>query len=326
MTSPNSPITTNYAQDLRHLDKIITRERETYELVTTNISHTDSQRPSEPSPCHNAIPASRERTRRPEDTRRFPAKDVEQHSILTSAFPLSDNFLALFFDRMPQEIRDLVYGFVQRGEPWVTEPLQDFVIQAPYIFVSGARTLPAKVSPYYPVPGRLSSNPSLSSSPPPPSLLLDRLGRDIAACFFAENRFWVRYRYTDALATFLSTPFALSEVVPGERMRRLGILLGPPESAEDSYGLDDEESEYPWDALFPEPKNGKCRMWRGQLERDFQSLGEACGVGQTCEIKVYLMDVYDWEGDGVEEWLGRWAESVNERGGRVSMSRLTGHT
>lgn len=334
MASLNSPNTITYAKDWRRLDKIASRERETYELVTTNMSNTDPHTRTEPVPQSNTTLVSTDRAFRVEGTREPPARDAVQDHLANTDFPPSppDDFLALFFSRLPQELRDLVYTFVHKQDCWAHQITKDIIIQPPYLFLFNARTTPSMVSPYSPIP------PHLCLSLPPPSRLLVRLVYEIAACFFTMHSFWARYRYTAALHTFLSTPFGSSGVVPGDCVRRLGVLLGPPESAEDSWRLDDEESEYPWEAIFPVPRNGKCGMWGRQLDVDFERLGRVFGRGgegwggrekenkswerEACDFKVYLMDGYSDEVSGVEAWLRRWAQGVNVRGGRVSTSRM----
>ncbi|KAL5375663.1 hypothetical protein DPSP01_011022 [Paraphaeosphaeria sporulosa] len=326
MSSFNPPSTRTYTKDQWRLDKIVNRERETYELVSTNMPHADSQVLA----GGRIALAPRCRASLLEDTHVPPAKDLKQDHRSKIDCPASapDDFLALFFSRLPQELRDLVYTFVHKWHNWPHQPTKDIIIQPPYLFLSHACTIPSKTSPYSPIP------PRLHLSPHPDSPLLARLLHDITASFFATHTFWARYRYTPALHAFLSTPFENSGVVPGDCLRRLGMLLGPPDSAEDSWGLDDEESEYGWERMFPAARNGRCAMWRGQLEGDFTGLGRVFGgdgggggVGdedgsrEAREVEVYLMDGYSGDISGVEAWLGEWVEGVNGRGGRVGTSR-----
>ena len=85
-------------------------------------------------------------------------------------------------------------------------------------------------------------------------------------------------------------------------------------------------AEFEWGALWPEARNGRCAMLRGQLETDFRELGDVLVAGgkgrkkgQECKVDVMLIDVYEGEKGGVVGWMGEWVESVRARGGKVRL-------
>ncbi|KAJ4305357.1 hypothetical protein N0V90_000888 [Kalmusia sp. IMI 367209] len=260
---------------LRELATIISRERETYEYMTTQMdphaNHPHSHNPH-----------------------------------------ISLQFLVLFFDILPQELRDMIYAYVIPSHTL-------FIIQPPLLFTLDDRNMFEKITPYslLPYPDRRLSSP-----------YLERLLHDLTTQFFSTNTFWTRYRYTAALHTFLTTPFAGSTCFAAQHVRNLNILLAPPESAEDSGGLDSEEAEYEWEALFPVVKNGKCKMWKAQLKGDLRAFEEILvgvqrvGEGKACKLDVILMDLSDSEKGkegNVEEWLSMWIADLNKRGGKVRL-------
>ncbi|KAL5411926.1 hypothetical protein PMIN06_003854 [Paraphaeosphaeria minitans] len=99
MASLIPPGTNIYAKNWRRLNKIINRERETYELVTTNMTNMDPHLCPELVAPPNTTLGATGRAIRTEGTRRPSGKEPEQQqpantgSISTTDSPITD-FLA----------------------------------------------------------------------------------------------------------------------------------------------------------------------------------------------------------------------------------------
>lgn len=106
--------------------------------------------------------------------------------------------------------------------------------------------------------------------------------------------------------------------IPAHHLRRLTILLAPPESPEDDYWY--EESWVDWKHVFAEQANERGRLWKENLERDFEKIVVWLREGRECKVTVVVMGVYNEEknggkGGGVLGWLEGVKRRAKEDGG-----------
>ncbi|KAH8730665.1 hypothetical protein GQ44DRAFT_415344 [Phaeosphaeriaceae sp. PMI808] len=234
---------------------------------------------------------------------------------------LSPSLLILFFERLPQELRDRIYGFV------VSYPRDIFILQPP--------TLIFRYETLHPVaPFKFLPKIPLHSLPTNIVFYVDDLFHGLVARFFATNRFYTRYRYTSDLYALLTNPFLPSSCIPAQHFRRLTIGVAPPESAEDDMGgegLLDEEADVEWHGLFPSPRTSRGRMWRETLEADFALLGdtfvrsgrdavESARANRHWEVGVFLEHQGWTDSVPIRNWMEVWMNDVRNQGGHIRIT------
>lgn len=206
-------------------------------------------------------------------------------------------FLHAFLAKLPQEIRDIVYAYIigYTSSTYTIQPHSLFFRQNIYLPTTPIHIIPA----------------TLTSLRHPIAVVIIR---EIAIHLLSLNTFFLRYRYDSRILDTLSTDTKRIGCVPGQFLRKLQVMIRPPESAEDE-SHDDEEIEFQWRCLFPKPKNAKCAALRHQLEDDLKALTQV--VGEKCHVEVlvfvdYYYDELVGEKGVMKEWLvgtaRKWAK------------------
>lgn len=201
---------------------------------------------------------------------------------------LSPRFLRLFHEMLPQELRDLVYAHIigPQSATWTIQPHGLY-----FRFDRRIADIPTPIIPR-----------SLQVSP---QTIFATVRREIATYFFAMNITLLRYRYDSTTLDLLTTVCRHTGCRPAQYIKRLQIFFCPPESAEDDMFCD-EEAEFDWHHLFPQPHNVRSLAQRRQLEKDLHEIG--LHSNKECDTEfIFMISKQDWEAslgpNGMDEWL-----------------------
>jgi hypothetical protein len=252
-------------------ERLLAWERATYETVET---------------CH-----SEDQAHSPHHSFNLPVKAVEP--------PLRPSFLRLFHERLPQELRDLVYAHIlgfKRGSTWTIQQNGLYFRFDPRI----APRFPTRIIP-----------PSLDETSRDP--IFQTVREELFAYFVSNNNILLRYRYDSTTLGILTKP--LCKHATGGRtsrpnqysIKRLQILICPPESPEDDMFCD-EDAEFEWHHMFPEPKNARSLAHRRQLETDLGEIRMHISSLKNCDAEfTFMISEDEWKAslgkNGMDEWL-----------------------
>lgn len=202
--------------------------------------------------------------------------------------PLSSDFLRLFHEKLPQELRDLVYSHILGPESatWTIQPHGLY-----FRFDRRIADIPAHIIPR-----------SLEVSRHP---IFSTISRELATFFFAKNIILLRYRYDSTTLDILTRLCKHTGCRPVQHAKRLQIFFLPPESAEDDLYCD-EDAEFEWHHIFPRPKNVRSLAQRRQLETDLHEIGVHVNKDYDLEF-FFMISEEEWQASlgpsGMNEWL-----------------------
>lgn len=202
--------------------------------------------------------------------------------------PLSPDFLRLFHEMLPQELRDLVYSHIlgRESATWTVQPHGLYFRFDRRIADISTRIIPR----------------SLETSRHP---IFSTVRRELATYFFATNVIILRYRYDSTTLDILTRLCNHTGCRPVRYAKRLQIFFCPPESAEDDLYCD-EDAEFDWHHIFPRPKNVRSLAQRRQLETDLQEIGHHVSEDYEKEF-VFMISEQEWQAslgrNGMDEWL-----------------------
>lgn len=210
----------------------------------------------------------------------------------------SPEFLRLFHEMLPQELRDLIYSHILERESatWTMQP------QGLYFrFDRRIADIPARVIPR-----------SLEFSRHP---IFSIVRRELANYFFATNVILLHYRYESTILDIFTGFCRHTGCSPGRYAKRLQIFFCPPETAEDDLYCD-EDAEFEWHHIFPRPRNVRSLALRTQLETDVHEIG--VHVSKDCDKEfVSMISEQDWRQscgpNGMDEWLSGLKDTVRVR-------------
>ncbi|KAF2687289.1 hypothetical protein K458DRAFT_415546 [Lentithecium fluviatile CBS 122367] len=226
------------------------------------------------------------------------------------------HFWTMFFDKLPKEMRDLVYEYVL-GSTKSTYTVQHDGSVFRYIPRKCIR--PLQIFPRY-------LNAQEADNRNGRELFIEMFHAELAALLFSINTFYFRYRYTPFLLEFLTRPFQHTSCIPVQHLRHITIILARPESAEDSSD-DFEESEFEWEALFPRPRNAKCGMFKERLVEVFEGLGRVL-MEEECGVREVSLVVSEWvwgdERAAFGEWLKKCKDDLGGKRMKVRVVWLEG--
>lgn len=210
------------------------------------------------------------------------------HSVKTIQPPLRPDFLRLFHEMLPQELRDLVYAHILGFER------ATWTIQCHGLYFRFDRRIADR-------PTRIIPE-SLEVSPHP---IFRTLRRELATYFFSTNLILLRYRYDSTTLEILTELCKHTGCRPSQYIKRLQIFVCPPESAEDDMYCD-EDAEFEWHHMFPRPKNARSLAQRRQLETDLHGIG--LHISKDCDAEfTFMISEQEWQAslgpNGMDEWL-----------------------
>ncbi|KAH8753104.1 hypothetical protein F5883DRAFT_575663 [Diaporthe sp. PMI_573] len=210
------------------------------------------------------------------------------HSVKTVQPPLSPDFLKLFHEMLPQELRDMVYAHILGPESgtWTIQPHGLY-----FRFDRRIADAPTRIIP-----------PSLETSRHP---IFSTVHRELVTYFFSKNTVVLRYRYDSTTLEILTRLCKHLGCRPNQYIKRLHILVCPPESPEDDMYCD-EEAEFEWHHMFPRPKNARSLAQRRQLETDLREIG--LQISKDCDTEfTFMVSEQEWKAslgpNGMDEWL-----------------------
>lgn len=245
----------------------------------------------------------------------------------STSSPFPPGFLTTFLTVLPRELREQIYTHI------IGYKSSLYTIQPPNLLFRNAESVYLPVTPIHLLPPSLLKHPGHDNGNDDDNARITVV-RELTMHFLALNIFFLRYRYNDALTRFLTHDALARDIVPGKYVRRLQVMVHPPQSAEDERpSFDDEDREYEWRMMFPVSRNAKCTAYRRQLEGDLVRLGEV--VDGKCSVEVLLFvdgqfeelvgDGKDGEGrdEGVmREWLGDLAGKWRDMGKMLSVKTV----
>lgn len=216
----------------------------------------------------------------------------------TAGLSPSPEFLRLFHEMLPQELRDLVYSHIlgRESATWTIQPHGLY-----FRFDRRIADIPVRVIPQ-----------SLEFSRHP---IFSAVRRDLANYFFATSVILLRYRYDSTTLDSLTGLCRYTGCRPGRYAKRLQIFFCSPETAEDDLYCD-EDAEFEWHHIFPRPRNVRSLALRTQLETDVHEIG--VHASKDCDKEfVFMISEQEWRQscgpNGMDEWLSSLKDIVRVR-------------
>ncbi len=247
----------------------------------------------------------------------------------TSPSPFPPGFLPTFLTVLPRELREQIYTHI------IGYKSSLYTIQPPNLVFRNTESVYLPVTPIHLLPPSLLKHPGHDSNngtnDDDDENARITVVRELTMHFLALNIFFLRYRYNDALTRWLTLDALARDIVPGNYVRRLQVMVHPPQSAEDERPSDhDEDREYEWRMMFPVPRNAKCKAYRRQLEGDLVRLGEVVDGKCSVEVLLFVDGQFDeLAGDGkdgdegvMREWLGELAGKWRDMGKMLSVKTV----